>query len=77
MAEVTRIEDGFALTVSCKDGALIELQVNDEERPQRLWELFIQKGTSGIALDGLTQYDLRRLADGVIQLADAIERSGA
>lgn len=83
MAAVTRIEDGFALTMSCKDGALIELQAADEEIPrQRTFELFINKGLKG-TLDGLTPTDMRKLAEGIVALADAIaladavERRGA
>lgn len=77
MSGVARIEDGFAIVVPCHDGALIELQIADEEIPrqrEKTWELHIAKGTRG-TLDGFTEADLRRLAESIIQLADAIERS--
>lgn len=73
--EVTRIEDGYAMTIGCADGALIELQAVDEETPRKTWELMIAKGTQG-TIDTLKVDDLRKLGEGIVALADAVERSG-
>jgi hypothetical protein len=71
-AVVTRIEDGFACEVSCADGSLVEMQVADEGTRQRTVELFLAKGVHG-TFDGMTSGDLRKVAEGLTQLADAVE----
>ncbi len=76
MPTATRIEDGYAVTTSCHDGSLVELQVADESQGKgRLWELLLSKGIH-TTLDGLTSDDLRKLAAGIVSLADAIDGRG-
>jgi hypothetical protein len=69
---VTRIADGYEVRVSCHDGALVDLQAADEERPAGTWELMISKGQDG-TLDGLKPEDLIKIGSAIVNLGAAVK----
>lgn len=82
---ITRIEDGYATTVGCEDGALVELQCVDETtsvyqraslaEKHRTWELLWSRGDEA-TMHHLTVKDVRSLGAALAAFADVIEAKG-
>lgn len=73
MSIVTKISDGYAATVGCDDGGLIELQCVDEETRAKTWELLWSKGTE-VTLHGMSPQDIWMLSEALQAFVEAIEK---
>lgn len=73
--EITRLEDGYGVELSCDDGAIVDLQVAREGVRTQTWEVLWSRGTES-TLHGMSVEDIRQLGEALTALAECIQAKG-